>query len=159
MLGHRFRPAPRRPFRQSVSEIVEASRTNGQLNQPGHLHRSHRQTNSLGGLPLEGLVALSESNPVLLAPRPYMPGRSQPGCIVEGPGPDPYYAAARQAIYPTRAIWAHKPGIEPSAVGHALDRSRLACNATEGRFGQGNPQGEGTARDPLAISAMARIDQ
>ena len=54
-----------------------------------------RQTNSLGGLPLESLVALSESNPGLLAPRPYMPGRSQPRCIVEGPGPDPYYAAAR----------------------------------------------------------------
>jgi hypothetical protein len=29
----------------------------------------------------------------------------------------------------------------------------------ESRFGQGNPQGEGTARDPLAILAMARIDQ
>jgi hypothetical protein len=118
-----------------------------------------RQTNSLGGLPLKGLVALSESNPGLLAPRPYMPARSQPGRIVEGPGPDPHYAAARQAIYPTRAIWAHKPGIEPSAVGHALDRSRLACNATEGGFGQGNPQREGTARDPLAVSAMARIYQ
>src|SRR4051794_18107853 len=88
-----------------------------------------------------------------------MPGQSQPRCIVEGPGPDPYYAAAWQAIYPTRAIRAHKPGIEPSAVGHALDRSRLACNATEGRLWQDNSQGESAARDPLAISAMARIDQ
>src|SRR5215213_6473375 len=65
----------------------------------------------------------------------------------------------RQAIYPTRAIWAHKPGIEPSAVGHALDRSRLACCETEGRLWQGNSQGESASRDPLAISAMARIDQ
>jgi hypothetical protein len=73
--------------------------------------------------------------------------------------PDADDSIARQAVEPARAIGAHDPGVEPPTIGHALERSRLACGEAEGRLRQGDSQREGAARDPLTIDAMACVDQ
>ena len=74
-------------------------------------------------------------------------------------GPDADDAIARQAVDPAGAIGANEPGVEPPAIGHPLQRSRLTCGETEGRLRQGDSQREGTARDLLTIGAVARVDQ
>ena len=71
--------------------------------------RSITATRSLlGRLPLEGLIVVAEGDPGLLAAGPNMPGRPQPGCVVKRPGRYADYAAARQAINPTRTLRAHE---------------------------------------------------
>ena len=73
------------------------------------ISRSITATRSLlGRLPLEGLIAVAEGDPGLLAAGPNMPSRPQPGCVVKRSGTDADYAAARQAINPTRTLRAHE---------------------------------------------------
>ena len=102
--------------------------------------RSITATRSLlGRLPLEGLIAVAKGDPGLLAAGPNMPGRPQPGCVVQRPGTDADYAAARQAINPTRTLRANEARVEPSTVGHSLNRPRLARGAMECRLRQCDP--------------------
>src|SRR5215469_8776530 len=117
--------------------------------------RSPTATGLIGSLRLEGLVTFGEGDPGLLAANPDMPGQPQPRCVVERSGPDAHDAVARQAIDPACAIGAYEPGVEPPAIGHALERSRLARGQTKGRLRQRNSQREGAARDPLTVRAMA----
>ena len=94
---------------------------------------------SLGRLPLEGLIAVAKGDPGLLAAGPNMPGRPQPGCVVQRPGTDADYAGARQAINPTCTLRAHEARVEPSTVGHSLNRPRLARGAMECRLRRCDP--------------------
>src|SRR5204862_1624296 len=109
--------------------------------------------------PLEYLFTFGERDPGLLAARPDVPCRSQPRCVVEAAGTHPDHAAARLAVHPARTIRAYEPSVEPTAIRDALKRSRFTRREAETSLRQRDPQGEGAARDVLAVGAVACVDE
>jgi len=77
-----------------------------------------------------------------------------PRCVVEAAGTHTDHAAARLAVHPARTIRAYEPSVEPTAIRDALKRSRFTRREAESSLRQRDPQGEGAARDVLAVGAV-----
>src|SRR5205823_4161083 len=86
----------------------------------------------LSRLCLENLIALREHRPWLLAARPEMRGRSQPGGVIERARPHPPDRLSRRgsglrtADNPAAAFRAKPSRDDAAAIGGALDRPRFA---------------------------------
>jgi hypothetical protein len=88
-----------------------------------------------------------------------MPGRSQPGRIVERACPNTHKPIPRRAGNPRPTFGANQPRVDPPAIGGALERSRLDSAETKAGLRHDDTHGESATCQALAISAVTRVDQ